>query len=448
MYEFFTSSPLMEPYCQLEQPATFTYVDIGCSGGILQIFHTLKHKLRCLAVDASVGEVKRLQAANTNPNIQYIDAFVDLPQSHPAYAMFKDAPANWVHYDYNRISFLKTIAKRKENRPPDYYKDKIVDNQWRDTALSEKKLSLAEIFAMQNVSDVDMLKVDIDGPDFMVMQALDGKFGDYGLLAAVLEVHFTGSAAPTDHTFHNTDRFMRKNGFDLFGLNFCQLSGASLPFRFQHQNPGVTTGGRPLWGDALYIRDVCNTKGHSLPTLSTEKLISLVLIYSMFKLPDHAAEVLLVHREQLAKYIDVTEWLDILTRQSLQLQDVSPEFASCYAELIDKYDRDDPSFYGSLPVLAGGHASMSPMVSSQQEANQSQQREISRLQEENQRVRDCLALLQQKNTILRHYYRCKVLAKLTFGKKRKHYELKRDALHEKVRLVRGFCNGKPQGENG
>ena len=59
-----------------------------------------------------------------------------------------------------------------------------------------------------------------------------------------------------------------------------------------------------------------------------------------------------------------------------------------------------------------------------------------------QRLRDNLTLLQEKKSIYWHYYRCKVLAKLTFGEKRKHYKAKRDFYHEKVRRIREIYKQK------
>ena len=50
-------------------------------------------------------------------------------------------------------------------------------------------------------------------------------------------------------------------------------------------------------------------------------------------------------------------------------------------------------------------------------------------------------LLQQivnRHKILRQYYRCKILSKVTWGNKRKHYKQKRDKLHEQVRKIRMF----------
>ena len=49
---------------------------------------------------------------------------------------------------------------------------------------------------------------------------------------------------------------------------------------------------------------------------------------------------------------------------------------------------------------------------------------------------DNLSRFREKRSVYWHYYRCKLLAYLTFGKKRKHYKAKRDIFHEKIREIR------------
>ena len=70
---------------------------------------------------------------------------------------------------------------------------------------------------------------------------------------------------------------------------------------------------------------------------------------------------------------------------------------------------------------------------------QNLQQEIQKLASENH---DNLTLLLNKNSIYLHYYRCKLLAKLTFGKKRRHYKAKRNLLHEQIRRIRGAFQGQ------
>ena len=71
--------------------------------------------------------------------------------------------------------------------------------------------------------------------------------------------------------------------------------------------------------------------------------------------------------------------------------------------------------------------------------------EVQHRDSEVQRSHVNLALLQQKNAIYWHYYRCKVLANITFGKNRRHYEAKVNDLHEKVRQIRNL--GKTDAQN-
>lgn len=144
----------------------------------------------------------------------------------------------------------------------------------------------------------------------------------------------------------------RKNGFDLFGLTVRPYSIAALPFRFQFGFPAQTFGGRPVQGDALYVRDVCSAYWPENLNLSAEKLINLILIYSLFGLPDCGGEVILKYRDILSARIDVNVWLDALTRQSLELQGLSESFAPGYSSLIEKYRHDSPDFYGSLENVA------------------------------------------------------------------------------------------------
>jgi radical SAM protein with 4Fe4S-binding SPASM domain len=78
-----------------------------------------------------------------------------------------------------------------------------------------------------------------------------------------------------------------------------------------------------------------------------------------------------------------------------------------------------------------------------QDEIQSQREEIQRRDAEIQNQREALTLLRKKNWIYWQYYRYKLFAKLTFGKKRKHYEKKRDLFHKKVQRIRQI--GKGQG---
>jgi len=104
--------------------------------------------------------------------------------------------------------------------------------------------------------------------------------------------------------------------------------------------------GRPLQGDALYMRDIClDTSPVPKRFLVPEKLIKTALMFSLFGLPDCAAELLLHYEKTLAPFLDVSIFLDALTKQSISLQGEYLRGISGYKELMAIYDSDSPVFY-------------------------------------------------------------------------------------------------------
>src|SRR4029450_7351433 len=76
---------------------------------------------------------------------------------------------------------------------------------------------------------VAFLKIDVDGPDFGILNSFDLAFETLGVLGVGIEVNYFGSAADTDYSFHNVDRFMKARGFELFGTTVRRYSLAALP---------------------------------------------------------------------------------------------------------------------------------------------------------------------------------------------------------------------------
>ena len=59
------------------------------------------------------------------------------------------------------------------------------------------------------ITDVDVLKIDVDGPDFRILNSFDGLFRKLGIIATRMEVNMYGGPDPTAHLFHNTDQIGR-----------------------------------------------------------------------------------------------------------------------------------------------------------------------------------------------------------------------------------------------
>jgi hypothetical protein len=346
---------VIDLYNALEAPDKFTLIDVGCSGGLDKAWLGLGRKLHCLGIDASVDEIEKLNEVNTHPGIVYVDALLCLPREHPFYSLPVNPSMTIGQNVVSRLSAVSAVQARSKSKKDETHEKKMKLNLWEKTRLSTKKVSLTDVFSENNISDIDFFKIDIDGPDFEVLQDLDGRFAEFGILGIGMEVNYFGDDSPSVHSFHNTDRFMRKNGYDLFGLSVHPYSVSALPSRFHDGTPAQTIFGRPWQGDALYIKDICNgslsetaDQAPVFPGKSTggrDKLLNLLLLFSMFGLPDCAAELILKFKSFLENHIDTKVWLNALTKQAVRFQNNTPAGCPDYTTYMQKFYNDDKSFY-------------------------------------------------------------------------------------------------------
>jgi FkbM family methyltransferase len=322
----------------------FTVIDVGCSGGIDAIWRLFGSGLRAFCFDPNLEECRRLNAAETLPGVEYVPAFVGLPHDDPVIQR-RGTRACTQRNPWNRLAVAATIARRAARQPDRTNRELTAENQWHRTELADPTtpLVLSEFLRDRAVADIDVLKIDVDGPDFDILQDLSQMLDECRVLAVGLEVNFYGSHEETDHTFHNTDRFMRAHGFDLFNLTVQPYSMAALPARYKLTFPAQSEFGRPLQGDALYLRDLGDPdrRDETLGTYSPEKLAKLSAIHACFGLYDCAAETLLTYREQLSDLLDVDHALELLCAEVQR----GSRSRLTYAEYMAAFDRDEPTFY-------------------------------------------------------------------------------------------------------
>jgi hypothetical protein len=219
-------------------------------------------------------------------------------------------------------------------------------NLWQQTALADPStpVVLSDFARSMNVTDVDFIKIDVDGEDFAILSSIADELGAWRVLGVGLEVNFFGSDNSTDHTFHNMDRFMRAHGFDLFNISVRRYSHAAMPSIYSWRNPSPTRTGRPLQGDAIYLRDVCAEDNEGFAAeIENEKLLKLAAIASLAGTPDSAAQILLQFRERLEVDVNTMAALELLSTQAqleLGFSDPLP-----YADYMLAFEADDPMFY-------------------------------------------------------------------------------------------------------
>ena len=338
-------TPFAKLVGQQLQHECFTLFDVGCSGGLDEAWRSFGSKLRAFGFDPNVAECKRLASLETNPNVRYIPSFVGIPSDH-AFAQTKGDRPNFSKNPWNRLSVARSLEIAAGNAGLRSQSETTKSNLWQKTELADPSVPvyLASFVKDNAITDIDFVKIDVDGADFEILSSLDSCLETLNVLGVGLEVNFVGSDADTDHTFHNTDRFMRSHGFDLFGLSVRRYSNNSLPGKYMQMTPAQSEFGRPLQGDALYARDIASPDASALADrLSDEKLAKLAAVFSLFQLPDCAAEILIRFRPRLSELVRVDRSLDLLAEQA----QVDRWRKLSYRSYVAAFEKNSRMFYRS-----------------------------------------------------------------------------------------------------
>jgi hypothetical protein len=351
----------------------FKLVDVGAAGGVAPGWRVFGDRLAAAAYEADQAEAARLNAAERNPAVRYFGGYVELPAEHPLRQRLgvrlhqQGAIGGRLGFERLRViradraagrtpmsmevHFREWVAGIPCDRPRDGYDldyasayDVPAGSLPAVSASADGRPSffLPEHLSQEGFLDADFLKIDVDGPDFELLRGSSELLARPSLLGAALEVTFVGSHDANDNTFHNTDRLMREKGFSLFGLSVRRYSSAALPSLFMDHHPAASLSGRPLQGDAIYLRDLASPFWREDATASSDdKLLKLAALFSLFELPDQAAELLVVHRQRFAAHLDVDAALELLTEQA---QESSPEGIN-HGRWIEMFEAEDPFFF-------------------------------------------------------------------------------------------------------
>jgi hypothetical protein len=316
--------------------SSFRLLDIGCSGGLDPRWRAFGARLQAIGIDASRAECARLAKAETLSGVEYVPVFVAGVAGRPV-DLVRGQASPLIMAIRERLSFMRTREIRAARLAKAAIEEQLRHNAWEMTELADsaKPVAVAELLAARGWTEFDYLKIDIDGCDFEVLQTLDGRLKPAGVLGVQLEVNFVGTAAESEHTFHNTDRFMRRQGYELLRLDVRNYSSRALPARYVWPTPAETLSGRPFQGEAYYGRDIDATE------LDPAKLLKLAAIFAAWGLPDMAAELLLARRAEVAGSIDIDKGLDLLAAEA------QPERRRKldYRSYMRSFEADDPHFY-------------------------------------------------------------------------------------------------------
>ena len=259
--------------------------------------------------DPDIGACEEAQARESFPGVRYHGRFVGLPESHPFVQRRQIEATQWPNTSiWDRVTAGHLACKQQET---DAGGSAAAPPRLADPSTIS---GVAEIVREEQLDTVDFLKVDVDGPDFEVLESAREVLGERQVLGVGLEVNWFGSANPTEHTFHNTDLFLREQGYALFGVTVRTYSRTDLPAPFAIELYAQTRFGQPFQGDAIYIRDLAAADQHDLAdAYPAEKLVKLASVYELIGAPDCAAEVINRFGPRLAAFGDTEPLLDALT---------------------------------------------------------------------------------------------------------------------------------------
>lgn len=303
---------------QILSQTPFRLLDVGCSGGIAEAFRFFgAHSLQAVGIDPNLDEIARLQAVESNPSVRYIPSYCGLPLDHP---FIKSRNGNWWgNNPSHRLSATRALEIRAQQEKTS--EELTLENAWGQVRLADREciVGVDEIVLKEFGGAIDFLKIDVDGADLAVLHSASSTLNSPELLGVCLEVNYHGTEDSTDNTFHNMDRMMRKNGFELFDLTTRHYSAAALPSPFLYAYPAQTHAGRILQGDALYFRDLAAFDKMVAPTMQAPSILKLACLFNLFGLPDCSAELLQSYRSSIGQLVNVEEMLDALAQEAASI---------------------------------------------------------------------------------------------------------------------------------
>jgi hypothetical protein len=320
----------------------FVLIDVGCAGGIAEAWRAFGPSLVAHGYDPDVAACEEAQAREPFTHVRYHAQFVGLPESHPYVQRRRADASQWPNTNiWDRVTAGYLAAKRQDAEAG----EPAAESRLADPSMI---ISVEEIVRRERLPTVDFLKVDVDGPDIEVLESAREVLANRQVLGVAVEVNWFGSGNPAEPAFHNTDQFMRKQGYALFGITVRPYSRSDLPAPFLRELYAETRFGQPYQGDAIYVRDLAAPEQQDLAdAYPVEKLIKLACVYELIGLPDCAAEVLNRFRLRLDAFGDTEALLDALTPQLLGEK-------VTYRQYISKFAKEPHLFLPSAQAKHGG----------------------------------------------------------------------------------------------
>ncbi len=259
-------------------------LDIGASGGISPFWDQFRPYLRALGIDPLKAEVARLNAAESDPAIRYVEGWVGNGTAPPV--------SGWARMMHARTSAWRAEQAARANYARDVF------NSGAALAYSARRLTVDELVRDGAIADPDVIKIDVDFYEGFVLEGAARTIADGRVLLVECECGFHELADPPPDLpgwrgFADVDLMMRQSGYRLLDLEVFRYTRDALPGRFSFEAPASTDTGQAQWCDAIWFVDPSIDEA-ALRRLAPEpgKLTKLILLLEAYGYPDVAAAVL------------------------------------------------------------------------------------------------------------------------------------------------------------
>jgi FkbM family methyltransferase len=338
----------------------FSLINIGAADGLERGWRVFGAALRALGVVDLTDATPQLGAEEAAV-VRYIHQ--PLRQD--------DARGPWRTDPFPRLSVQRSLQVRAEraagleSQPLESWVRAVADAPRAVTspidtdhveAFNGAPSALETAIEAEGFGDPDFLHLDAGNGDYDILRGLGGLLAQPSLLGIAVRVWMFGSHNAQDNTFNNMDRLLREKGFDLFGLHPVQYSVAALPSPYLDKYPAATLSGRPIYAQAIYLRDLAQPENKTIAAgLSAASLAKASALFALFGLPDLAAELLLIHRERLAAAgLNVDDGLDSLALQAQE--DMGTAWN--YRDYTAAFDAGAPLFFDTYTRRASWMTSL------------------------------------------------------------------------------------------